>query len=362
MTTNRRYIDPHSDSIAASTKRVVRVPMPVPLIREMDAALVNGAGGYSTREEFIADAVRDKLVELEYEPAPPGPGETEHRTPPTLIPVPHNGERSAPASPSSLVAFDLEETVIHGLGRGSVLEGEALVQDVPLLGLHNRDYTSLWALAELANVLREAPQPINAALGAVTDRAWDFAGRVKPHDAGSELKLTALFPTNRSKPQSASGQFRAFAVGTVRESEGRLHGDGPLFVWRALQARSQADQIDIGLTEAGWDLLGVVDGISLRLPHSPQLAAKYFDYLRQHAPADFDGLLFAIRNAAERMTRAELIGAYQQKYSAWSEAQASTNAAGYVARGREWGLIEAKLLDRRYRLTTAGERMLADLG
>jgi hypothetical protein len=336
--------------------------MLVALIRDMDAALVAGAGGYSTREEFIAEAVRDKLLELAYEPAPPGPGEPAN-APAVLIPMTGGRDDTGDRAPPIVMAptFDLSETVLRAPASGFSMAGEAVVQDRPLLGLHNRDYTSIWALSQLAELLRESPQPLAATLSEVTERAWEFAGRVRPHDAGAELKLTALFPTNRAKAQSASGQFRAFAIGTVRESAGRLHGDGPLFVWGALQARHVPNNVEVGLTATGWELLAAVDGISLRLPHAPELAGRYLAYLRQHAPADFAGLVFALRGAAERMARAELIASYQESYPTWTEAQASTNAAGYVARGREWGLIEPKLVERRYRPTSTCEQILADL-
>jgi hypothetical protein len=333
--------------------------MPVGLIREMDTALAAGAGGYTTREEFIGDAVRDRLLELEYDPAPPGPGEPP-ATPPAVLAADRFGE-VADALSNVTAPFDLDQTVLRAPQAGFVLDGEAVVQDTALLGLHNRDYTSLWALSQLAGLLAESPLPVAATLREVTERAWEFSARVRPLDAGAALKLTALFPTNRAKAQSASGQFRAFAIGTVRESEGRLHGDGPLFVWKALQARRGADSVEIGMTGPGWDLLEAVDGISLRLPHSPEVASRYCNHLRQHAPADLAGLVLALRGAGERITRAELIAAYQNGYPAWTEVQSSTNAAGYIARGREWGLIEPKLIERRYQLTTPGEQMIGEL-
>jgi hypothetical protein len=332
--------------------------MPVALIREMDTALAAGAGGYTTREEFIGDAVRDRLLELQYDPAPPGPGEG------VLTPIVSAAATDGPEEAvvrSTPPPFDMDETVLRAPRAGCVLEGEASVKDAALLGLHNRDYTSLWALSQLADLVAESPLPIAATLKEVTERAWEFSAQLRPLDVGAELKLTALFPTNRSKAQSASGQFRAFAIGTVRESEGSLHGDGPLFLWRALQARRNADAVEIGLTGPGWDLLAAVDGISLRLPHPPEAASRFLDYLRKYAPADLAGLVLALRGAGERMMRAELIAAYRDGYPAWTEVLSSTNAAGYIARGREWGLIEPKLIERRYRLTPTGERMIGEL-
>ena len=319
----------------------------------MDTALVAGADGYATREEFITDAIRDKLLELTYEPAPPGPGEPALSPPEMSLVTDTRGDEPGPAP--GVRTFDLTETVIRSPAPGYSMEGDVTVQDVPLFGLHNRDYTSLWALWKIGQLVAESPQSLTPTFEAVTEQAWQFAAQLRPLDAGAKQKLTALFPTNRAKAQSASGQFRAFAIGTVRESNGGFHGDGPLFVWRALQAQRGAEGMEVGLTRGGWELLASVDGVSLELPHGPGVAARFLEHLRANSSADFAALMFVLRGAGDRLTRPELIAAYQEMYPAWTEVQASTNAAGYVARGREWGLLETKLVDRRYGLTSDGE-------
>src|SRR5438132_8513516 len=45
-------------------QRIMRIPVPVPLIREMDAVIIKGLGGYTTRGEFILDAIQERLLEL----------------------------------------------------------------------------------------------------------------------------------------------------------------------------------------------------------------------------------------------------------------------------------------------------------
>jgi hypothetical protein len=45
----------------------------------------------------------------------------------------------------------------------------------------------------------------------------------------------------------------------------------------------------------------------------------------------------------------------------WSKSVASTNAQGYVARGREWGLIESRQVQGRYALTPFGEEQLGHM-
>jgi hypothetical protein len=334
--------------------------MALGLIRDLDRALVARAGGYTTRAEFITDAVRDRLLELQFEPAPAEPSDASRsaaladRRPALNVVQPSDEPHDAPAGPR------LEDTVLAAPARGFSLDGEAIVQDAPLFGLHNRDFASLWALHELAAITEKKAEPLASALDRVTDRAWEFSARLRPFDVGAELKLTSLFPTNRSKAQSASGQFRAFAIGTVRQTAGQLHADGPLFGWRAVQAQDADGVIEIGLTDPGWELLGSIDGISLRLPHGFDLTRRFLDYLATHAPADLEGFVVGLCGAGERMQRGQLIDAYRAAYPTWTDTQASTNAAGYVARGREWGLIESKLVDRRYRLTADGETWMAE--
>lgn len=361
MSTRRNNTaDINADIPPADEQRVVRIPMALGLIRNLDRALVAGAGGYTTRAEFITDAVRDRLLELEFEPAPPEPSESPGAAAlrdrrPAL-----NVVQRADEPNNELPDRKLDDTALTAPAPGFSLVGSAIVQDAPLFGLHNRDFASLWALHELAAITAEKAEPLASALDRVTDRAWEFSARLRPFDVGAELKLTSLFPTNRTKAQSASGQFRAFAIGTVRQTEGQLYADGPLFVWRAVQAQETDGVVEIGLTDPGWELLSSIDGISLRLPHGFDLMKRFLDYLAIHAPADLEGFIVGLCGAGERMQRGQLIETYRAAYPTWTDTQASTNAAGYVARGREWGLIEPKLVDRRYQLTADGEKWMAE--
>src|SRR5688572_20226770 len=56
-------------------QRIMRIPLPVALIRDMDAAILAGVGGYATRAEFILDAIQERILELtvegEVEAGPP---------------------------------------------------------------------------------------------------------------------------------------------------------------------------------------------------------------------------------------------------------------------------------------------------
>ena len=45
---------------------------------------------------------------------------------------------------------------------------------------------------------------------------------------------------------------------------------------------------------------------------------------------------------AEKPTRVELAHKFKDWRPSWSDAMANTNAAGFVARAREWGLLGAQ--------------------
>ena len=50
--------------MSPADQRVMRVPLPVTLIREMDSVILDGLGGYATRAEFIVDAIQERILEL----------------------------------------------------------------------------------------------------------------------------------------------------------------------------------------------------------------------------------------------------------------------------------------------------------
>ncbi len=56
-------------------QRIMRMALPVSLIREMDAVIIQGLGGYRTRAEFIVDAIQERILEVTI-------GETEDAGPP----------------------------------------------------------------------------------------------------------------------------------------------------------------------------------------------------------------------------------------------------------------------------------------
>jgi hypothetical protein len=365
-------------------ERVVKIPMRLDLIRRMDTALNETRGGFTTRADLISEAVEQFLVEISYEDAPPEPSAGNANL---ARSVPHdrpfavdsadagNDMRSLPRAQSAPKGWPepadgiqlrtLEETALQFPGRGAVLQGGiARPEEEPLLGLHNRDYPSLWAACKLATYTRDDLLPWRSFISRVTADAWTFArGLGELERAGVRRGLTALFPTNREKRPSAERAFQSFALGTVRRGvEGTISVGGPLFIWRTSQLEYRNDVLQVGLTSEGWDLLEALDGVSLVMPHDPDLAVAFFAHLRRHARADWWGFEHAVRVVADRPNRQALVDSFAAEGGRRTPSVVSSLAQGYVARAREWGLIEPKQIEGRYWLTDFGRQQLQEMG
>lgn len=353
------------------SNRIVKVPLPVALIRRMDEAVVGEAGGFRTRAELMQEAVENLLNELVYPEASSASSEEAPQVAPRL----EQGTR--PESPvgtgeptfdlprqerEELEPLDLPATALWPSAQTPRLltEGAAEIRDEPLLGLHNRDYVSIWALHRLARYTTSGPIGFDEYLCRVTAAAWLFGSRLArlESEAGTR-KLTILFPTNQAKRPSAERGFQSFAIGGIsRRPDQSLGASGPLFAWRAVQVEA-AEALPFALTESGWGLLEDLAGISLELPHPPSLTRRFLRYLGDHAPGDHLGFVRILRIAVDGPDREELVRGFAEWHPTWTPATASSVAQGYVARAREWGLLEPRLVDGRYWLTETG-REIAD--
>jgi hypothetical protein len=340
----------------------------------MDEAIIAEGGGFRTRAELMQEAVENLLNELAYPEAAPEQVERSvlraagRSAPEPGVESTGLEDSFAPGLPErereELELPDLAATVLHPPAQAPQLltDGAAEVRDEPLLGLHNRDYVSIWALHRLARYTTEAPIRFDEYLGRVTEAAWLFGGllsRLEHEERGK--KLTVLFPTNRAKQPSAERGFQSFAVGGIaRRVDRGLSASGPLFAWRAVQVGA-GDSAPTALTESGWDLIGDLDGISLELPHPPTLALRFLVYLAAHAPSDRQGFDHVLSIAADGPDREELVRSFAELYPAWTAATASSVTQGYVARAREWGLLEPRLVDGRYWLTQEGREIASEI-
>jgi hypothetical protein len=366
------------------SERVVKVALPLDLIKRMDQALADGRGGLGTRAEFIREASESFLTEISYPDAPPEPN-ARVRGP---VPDNHSGERRTMTSVGgaangsdklprgildAIPPWELEElrlsdlagTALPPVRPGATLEsGIAQPGEGPLLGLHNRDYPSLWAAHRLARYTEDALVSFDDFRQRVTNAAWFYAaelGSLESENGGTRLR--ALFPSNLEKRESAERAFQTFAIGVISRrpsKQGPIKADGPLFVWRLCQLARQDGELVIGLTNSGRLLLQQLEGLSLELPHSPDAAERFLAHLGEVAPGERWGFDQIITAAAGQPNREELVSFISRGRTDWTPATANSIAQGYVARAREWGLVEPRLHEGRYRLTEFGHTCLQD--
>jgi len=340
--------------MSAIEHRVIRIPLPLHLIRGIDRLIQAGTGGYATRAEFIVDAIEERLIELTVPAA-------------SVDPEPSSGNQSD--TPVALATLPPQVSALDGPapwdnGRINyspsvfVIAQEELTgtpEGKGLFGLHNRDYPSLWALAELAAMTIDGAIEVETYYERILRLAWDQGRRLLDLESRIGRKCTALFPTNTEKRKSAEAGFRAFAVGDFRvRSDGAIVTFGPLFEWYvASLVHGKSGRLCIATTAVGRELLEALSGLDVIEPHRG--AGVFLAHLDAYAPGDFAGfaeVLSAI--GREGATRDDVMKHFEKQWPDWSPNEISTNSAGYVARAREWGLVEPKQTNGLYRLTEFG--------
>lgn len=338
-------------------QRIMRIPIPVPLIREMDAVILKGVGGYATRAEFIVDAIQERILELSVESIedagpPPAPQIDAPSAALVADPVTQQASSSTSTVSMPMTALSAPATgfVVSEVDDLNRPEGRAL------FGLHNRDYPSLWALTKLASLTVEQPTPIEDYFTDVLKEAWRFGDLLLAIEKHSGTKCTALFPTNPEKRKPAEMGFRSFAVGDYRTDGDAYATSGPLFEWRLIGLTAgERHAPRVGLTDAGWKLLAGVTGISVEEPHPPAAAKVFFSHVSGHAPEDWRGFTEIIRAIGpDGATRQDVLNHVATVWTSWTDNEVSTNSAGYIARAREWGLVESKQTKSHYHLTPLG--------
>jgi hypothetical protein len=228
----------------------------------------------------------------------------------------------------------------------------AVVVEEPLFGLHNRDYPSLWLASRLAQATTSSLVDTESFLGQALANAWSMGEKLEALEKPMGTRLSSLFPTNRLKSGRAEEAFRLFAFGQLIRADSGLRASGPLFLWRIAQV--QASDSRIGLTPQGLQLMRKLAGLSALAPHDRTHAEVFLAHLREHAPADWWGFETLLREVCKGASRMELLHRFRAEKPQWTDSQVSTNVAGYVARAREWGLLESKQSEGRYLLTEFG--------
>jgi hypothetical protein len=334
--------------------RVIRVPLPVALLHEIDEIVMSGRGGFEARADVVREAVEALVAELKYGLADPEPDRLSASVEDSMSQSP-----SVTSSAHRLGSAGAELSVLGPRPNSEVVaNGVAEVVDDYLFGLHNRDYPTLWAASRLAEMTQAALIPVDEFYRQIADQAWSFAERLQTAESKLGQKLTALFPTNRAKPESSESAFLSFAVGT-HSGVDVIRANGPLYVWRLAQLTRNNGTLMVGLTAQALSILDALSELTVEAPHPPELAQAFFEYLHGAAFKDWTGFGEILHFVAEGLRRPELVARLSSAHPEWTETVAATNAAGYVARSREWGLIAPRQVEGRYELTDIGRQLIS---
>lgn len=304
--------------------RLVKTWLPLELVRRMDSAILSSRGSFEDRTDFVAEGVRGLLDEMRHE-VPTDPGSSQR-----LL------------APSNIAGENVFADWVH--------------ETVPTLppapgpstnfGLHNRDFPTIWALDWLGRLVSKesASIPWDRLTIALVPLAWEEAERLRNRSVhrATAIKAEAGFPTQVKKRESAEKRFLSHFAATPQ-------GRGPWFVFRMIGIEDDR----IAPTSAAVRLIGSLKGAGIgeAPPFSPAAWEVFESYLRVEAPEELETWLRVLGVVADVPTRTELA----ERCSWWSGTQAETNASSYVARGREWGLVEPVLDEGRYELTDLGQ-------
>jgi Arc/MetJ-type ribon-helix-helix transcriptional regulator len=329
----------------AEPGRLLKVIVPVDVVRSMDRAILASNGAYQDRAEFVTEAIRDRLAE-----------DTAVHQPEVALLAPSNGVSTSAhhvVPQSMLEALRLGQWIPRSTG--SVPVGPT---DLTNFGLHNRDLPTLWALDQLA--LLGSQQSDGVPWDELIDRVRSEGARLGEMLRIRDTSRPTLMPAGIGFPRPGPKQARSvarFVAANVGVNNGRA--EGPFFVL-ALAKFVDQDRTRISPSDDAVDLLRslIEAGIGDDLPHPEPAFRAWWAFLTQRAPAEHEAWTKVLQVVDRQPTRTELVAAFPE----WKGSTADTNTTGFVSRSREWGLIEPGLSDQqRYRLTSLGQAVLGGI-
>lgn len=362
-------------SQAMNSRRLVKVALPAKLVEALDEE-IERSDAYDDRSSLIADAIASLLAELELSDddrpthwrskrseaisdrsspvrrrsadrsAPMRTDTVAYLAGPSLVGAAGETIRASMEPSRSRAALPTNPAV-HAPPDG-VFVGSRLnpVSAEPTWGMHNRDWPTLWAATSLGLASVRGPVDYLPWLAGLTDAAWRLADQLD----GPDWDPSGL-PANLTKPQRSEGRFRTFFVGDAP-------GVGPLF---SLQLAAPSDEPGTALlTDRGRDLLQRLEGLEPRRGRiRPDWRNAFLGHLAAFVPADFEFLDEVVGHIeAGKTTRMDLLQAVAANHSSWKDTVVKTNVAGFIARGREWNLVEPSQKERKYSVVSDAREAL----
>ncbi|HWY18596.1 MAG TPA: hypothetical protein VNY27_07785 [Solirubrobacteraceae bacterium] len=312
----------------------------------MDALILSSEGAYLDRSEFLAEAIADRLAEEAHAHMAPEAAEV------TSI------DEIRAVRPETMTS---DEAVAFGdwAADGSPVTLPGVPGPATNFGLHNRDLPTIWALDWLGRLVSEAGRPITWAqyLSELVPRAWATGSALQTADLanGAPAKSAAGFPTNKKKHDAAEQRFLAHSVGSVamrKDTSTATRNDGPLFVFRLVGLVVDGNAVMVAPTPEAVVLLRDLRraNASTVRPLPPEAWAAFSSHLERSSPEEIAMWRRVLNVLVDKPGRT----AVATRCSWWAGSIAETNAMSYIARGREWGLVEPKMVDGHYDLTELG--------
>lgn len=334
--------------------------MPADLLRGIDSLVLRGIGKFQSRNEFIVEACRAILDEYLYPDAEghekqsiPGPSPADRQIVTSRGSGPQKvASRSALIADLPFAAAPLRFATKFVVAQSSP---DVTIVDAPLLGLHSRDYPSLWAASVIAELCEGGSIDLSECLEEVGRRAWEHGAELE-RTAPAVMKPSAMFPTNHEKRDSSGDAFLSFAIGRVSLIDGCHRASGPLYQWRICAVISDGGRrLRVAMTDQARECLQQLDGLTAAVPHDARHAQLFLSHIERYAQRDWETLRSVLLIAlADAPNRSDLVSRLHTGNAGWSRSEASSYAAGYVARAREWGLLKPQLEEGRYMITSLG--------
>lgn len=311
----------------------------------MDHHILASAGGYQDRNEFVTEAIRDRLTEeaamlpdKAFEP-PSSRHVAEVLQPPHDIAV----ATRIPATPHAPGG----QLYLGDWHRGETCTVPARPTDLVNFGLHNRDFPTLWALNQLATMTSRDPVTWDQFVAFTREESAGVGERLRLSDLSqvTPIPIGIGFPKPGPKKEQSLDRFVAAMLGSRRRT------DGPIFAL-ALAGFADDARATVAPTDVGLAVLGdMVDrGLGTVLPQPQPVFERWWQFLSEWAPAERAAWHKVLTVVAENPNRDELVS----RFTEWRGHTATTNTVGFISRSREWGLVPPQMVEGRYQLTDLG--------
>lgn len=330
-------------------ERIIKLLLSADLVRQMDRAILASDGAYQDRNEFVSEAIRDRLLEdTASEESKPGSGSRQlavaEETVAYAVPEPPVYRAMEP------VHIDPDLVRLGAWERGAVCTVPARPSQYLNFGLHNRDFPTIWAMNRLASMSIGEPTAWDVFLGRVREEGAQLGGQLRMLDVTRPVRVAIGigFPKPGAKKVVSLDRFVEAMVGSPKRD------DGPLFSL-GLAGFTDPERKQIAPTDAGLAALEamIAGGLGTDLPQPADAFAAWWSHLSEWAPAEGGAWHKVLTVVADRPNREELVSSFPE----WPRSNADTNTTGFISRSREWGLVEPEMIEGRYQLTELGQQI-----